>query len=216
MKSIRLQIALMACIFHLQFMAAQRITSLKAYGNMAIGKSVSIPYFEEENRNAFLKFTWASIAVKYQYDSGRFREFELTNLELQRRPNEDTDTRFSVGFRYKYGKMLTKSVNAPLTLSIGASIRSAYALEQLNGLNIIGIPSQNEYYSLALGLHPHLEFLIKKHVIVELCPNVDIGNFTARSEYVYDEFIEEEQRSSIDFYFKAFQFFASIGAGWRF
>ncbi len=195
--------------------AAQRIITAKLYSHLAISDGVSIPVFEEKN-NKVIAFRWLAPAIKYQYDNNSYKELELTNLVLQRRPDIETETRFSIGLRYEYGKRLSKKENAPMIFSVGGSVRTFYALEQLNESNILGLVVENQFYGLSLAFTPHLEYRLTNHLVFDFSPYIELVNGTTRLEYVYDEFIDEEQRGSVDFYLKSFQSFFRFGVGWRF
>ncbi|GEM_PF-4963478 len=194
---------------------AQRITTAKVYAHLALGDGVSIPVFEAENMQV-IAFRWPAIALKYQYDDNHYKEFELTNLVFQRRPDFETDTRFSIGFRYEYGKRLSKKESAPIVLSAGGALRAAYAWEQLNESNILGYAAESQFYSLSFAFTPHLEYKLRPHLVFDFSPYMELANATTRLEYVYDNFIDEEQRGSVDFYFKGLQYFLRFGVGWRF
>ncbi|MBI1225670.1 MAG: hypothetical protein GC192_10580 [Bacteroidetes bacterium] len=195
---------------------AQRIVTAKLYSNFGLNSGLTIPYFEEENGGDIIRYKWLSPAINYQYENNRYREWELTDFLLQIAPDGETDTRFSIGLRYEYGARLVRPSNKLLKINVGGSIRMFGALEQLNSSNIIGLPVENKYYGISMAITPHLEFEITKRLRFELSPYVELVNGTTKLEYVYDEFIDEDQRGSIDFYFKSFQTIFRFGLGWSF
>jgi hypothetical protein len=193
----------------------QTIKSAKMYSYFALYGGISIPYFES-NSNEVLAFRWFSPAIRFQHDNGRYKELELTNLIIERAPDIETDTRFSFGFRYEFGKRFTKNADAKLSFAGGLSLRPYFGLIQLNALNPLGIEAENTVLGSSMAILPHLEYRIHRNLIFDFSPICEVANIAVRSEYVYDQFIDEEQRQSLDFYFKSFQLFLRIGVAWEF
>lgn len=194
---------------------AQRIVSAKLYGHLALNDGISIPVFEEPS-GQILRYKWLAPAIRFQYDNNRYNEWELTDLVFQKAPDSETDTRLSIGLRYETGIRLTKNAAAPLEISLGGSLRGFTALEQLNDTNILGLAAENTFYGLSLAITPHLQFRLTPNLVFNFSPYVELANGTVRLEYVYDEFIDEDQRGSVDFYFRGFQSILRFGLGWKF
>ncbi len=208
-------ISLLFSLLFLPNSSAQRIVTAKLYSHLAINGGVTIPGFENSNKE-IVRFKWVAPSIRFQYDNNRYREWELTDLTIERAPNDETDTRFSIGLRYEYGTRVTKSVQAPLVLSLGGSLRMFGAIEQLNDRNVLGLAVENEFLGLSIAFTPHVTYRIKKHLIFDFCPYAEIINCTIQKEYVYDEFLEEDQRESLDSRFGFFQTILRLGVGWEF
>lgn len=215
MYFVRIVLSIAMFPFFQPLCVAQKIVTVKLYGHLAVNNGVTIPIFEE-NTNQVVSFRWPAVAINYLDKNRRYNEWELTNLLIQRSPDSETDTRFSIGGRFEHGIRLSKRENAALAISAGGSIRAFYALEQLNANNILGLAAENEFFGLSLAFTPHLEYRITKNLVFDFSPYLEIANGTARLEYVYDEFIDEDQRGSIDFYFQGFQTLFRFGLGWKF
>lgn len=215
MNAVRIVLGLAILLFFQAEGIAQKTKTIKVYGNFALNNGVTIPVFEAQN-NRVISFRWPSFAIKYQYENNRYTEWEMTNLVFQKAPDSETDTRFSIGLRFEHGTRMTKSTKAPLTISAGGSIRTYFGLEQLNETNILGLATENKFYGLSLAFTPHFEYRLTKKLTFDFSPYIELANGSARLEYVYDEFIDEDQRGSVDFYFRGFQTMLRVGLGWRF
>jgi hypothetical protein len=172
--------------------------------------------FIDKLSNDLIAFKWLAPSVVFHGENGKYQELELTNLVLQRAPDIETDTRFSMGFRYERGRQIGKDNGGHLVLKAGVSLKSYFGIEQLTAFNPNGLPTENSVFGLSLAIHPHIEYKIYKGLVFDFSPYCDLINGAARIEYVYDEFIDEEQRDSVDFDLIGLQFFLRFGLGWRF
>ncbi len=172
--------------------------------------------FMDGNSNDLITFKWLTPSVVFHRENGKYHELELTNLVLQRAPDVATDTRFSMGIRYERGRQIGKDNGGNLVLKAGVSLKHYLGTEQLNALNPNGLPTENKIFGLTLALHPHIEYKIYKGLVFDFSPYCELINGAARVEVVYDEFLDEEQRDSVDFDLIGLQFFLRFGLGWRF
>jgi hypothetical protein len=194
---------------------AQQKPTLQLNAHIAFDGATSI-LFIDGNSNDLIAFKWLAPSVVFHGKNGKYQELELTNLSLQTAPDDETDTRFSMGIRYERGRQIGKENGGLLVLKAGVSLKSYLGFEQLTALNPNGLPTENSVFGLTLGIHPHLEYKIYKGLVFDFSPYCDLINGAARIEYVFDEFIDEEQRDSVDFDLIGFQFFLRFGLGWKF
>lgn len=209
---------LLGCIFVVLFvpeLATAQKPTLKLYSLFALDGALAIPVIEENSTDLFT-FRWFSPAVLIPRNKGHYDEIELTDLRYQRAPDFETDTKFSIGLRYEHGKRFNKNGNSSMSFRAGPSLRSYFGLELLNDSNILGYAVENQVYGLALAINPHVTYRIYKNLIFDFSPYCEVANFTTRLEYVYDPFIDEEQRQSVDFYFDGLTIFLRAGIGWQF
>ncbi|MCC6725729.1 MAG: hypothetical protein IT258_14565 [Saprospiraceae bacterium] len=194
---------------------SQQNGTVKVYTHLAVNGARGVPIIDQPNAS-LLQYKWVSPALHIEFDSGRYHEFELTNLLLQTAPTDEVDTRFSFGLKYERGRNFNFKKNGPLRFLTGISCRAYYGMEQLNQSGPNGIPSENNVIGLALAINPHLEYKLFKNLAFDFSPYCEAINFAVRRELVFDEFLVDEQQDSIDFYLLKLQFFLRFGLAWRF
>ncbi len=213
-RLIHLLVIVAICVFAVPLFS-QKIRTVKLYSHFAFNGAISVPTIDKEP-TGLLAFKWLAPALLIDQTENRYHEFELTDFFLQRAPDEETDTRFSIGFRYERGWRLNKLPAGNTVVRIGLSVKNYYGLEQLNELNPTGWPLENRLYGLSLALNPHVEYRVFRELYFDFSPYCDLLSVAARSEYIYNEFIDVEQRQSIDFYTLSMKFFLRFGLAWRF
>lgn len=189
--------------------------SAKLYGHLAANGARGVPVIDRTSTE-LLEFRWVSPAIHLSLQNGKYHEFEITNFLFQSSPNEGTEARFSIGAKYEYGKIFTRNPYSSFRFLAGISARGYYGVEQLNGLNPNGSPTENKVLGLGFALNPHLEYQLYKNLYFDFSPYCDVLNLAVRDEYVFNEFIPDELRGAQDFYLLKLQFFLRFGLAWSF
>lgn len=197
------------------FLGAQKNTSAKLYGHLALFDSRTVLGLDQNKENV-VHLNSLAPAFRWEEESGRYRELELSALSRERIDDgRAVIEEYSFALRYERGYPISKN-NSGMKVRLGWSARGYFGNRTADFYDLSEYPAENQYYGLILSLTPHIEYNISRRLYFDFSPNLELLNFCAGREYVYNPDYDEEQNESIDFFFLPFRPLLRIGAGFRF